>query len=605
MGYVLLWIENLAVSLLLVATVIASISRLRPDHMPWLPRSVKGLVSILLALALLTVYTGLTTLAGWLYFANIAISGQFPALLLLTVAYAGGAVWLLVRGLRYQTGQPNVVGAGWPCGKLAVALLGVIALHMMTFWNLDIAARQQLATLGTEAGAMALSVAPPRLPDRDNAAVVYRQAFEAMGGRYNEYCRDSWRWEKQWETAWEKIWTRRQQSGNINFDLHDPELRRFLKRQSPTLALLREAAAKPGCCFDREYGRPSIAMSLPEVGPLRTGARLLALNAICRAADGDHRGAIEDINAMFLIAEHVGSDPIPVCTLVAIIVDNLATETLQIVLASGHVSVEDLAMLKISNSLSYRTLLRRDIRMDEAFGLATFDQVGGNPLKLMLCFGGSNNWTRFRSWCFAPIYRIFLLSDDLAAKDWLTRELNNIAKASGPYDQIRRATQTYDSHLRNEPGEVLANVLVPWLASLSQPVKERELYPSEEEKYDQHSRNRPNGILATALMPVMTSFVTAMVEGEARRDIARLGTVLYRYHARNGRFPEKLHDLAPDFIPVVPLDPFDGKPMRLKRTKDKLIVYSVGPDLADNGGTPFDQKEQTGDIAFELPDRTP
>ena len=55
----------------------------------------------------------------------------------------------------------------------------------------------------------------------------------------------------------------------------------------------------------------------------------------------------------------------------------------------------------------------------------------------------------------------------------------------------------------------------------------------------------------------------------------------------------------------MPLDPFDGKPMRMKRTKHGLIVYSIGPDMVDNGGVPVDHQKQTGDIAFELSDGKP
>ena len=34
----------------------------------------------------------------------------------------------------------------------------------------------------------------------------------------------------------------------------------------------------------------------------------------------------------------------------------------------------------------------------------------------------------------------------------------------------------------------------------------------------------------------------------------------------------------------MPLDPYDGKPLRYRRVADGVIVYSVGPDGSDNGG---------------------
>ena len=52
----------------------------------------------------------------------------------------------------------------------------------------------------------------------------------------------------------------------------------------------------------------------------------------------------------------------------------------------------------------------------------------------------------------------------------------------------------------------------------------------------------------------------------------------------NGRLPDSLKDLVPGFLPTVPLDPFDEKPLRYKKSAQGYIVYSIGPDLVDDGG---------------------
>ncbi len=162
-------------------------------------------------------------------------------LLALTLSFAAGTVWLLVKGLRSAgvEGQPAAApvaaAASWPRGKLAIALLAAVALYCMTWWNLDLAARQQLAALRVEAGARALSVAPPRLPDRDNAAFVYQQAFAAMGreSKDDDSAPGAWLWDDAWRKAWEEKWTTWEPKGTVAFDVHDPELRRFLARQRP------------------------------------------------------------------------------------------------------------------------------------------------------------------------------------------------------------------------------------------------------------------------------------------------------------------------------------------------------------------------------------
>ena len=138
--------------------------------------------------------------------------------------------------------------------------------------------------------------------------------------------------------------------------------------------MLRQAAAKPGCSFDRDYGRPSIMMMLPELSPMRDAARLLALEALARASDKDYRGSIDDINAMMRMAEHRGTDPIFVSGLVAISIEGLAIDTLEHVLASGRLAPETWRQSGFRRSL-YRAMLKRDFHMEEAFAWPTFDDI--------------------------------------------------------------------------------------------------------------------------------------------------------------------------------------------------------------------------------------
>jgi hypothetical protein len=57
-----------------------------------------------------------------------------------------------------------------------------------------------------------------------------------------------------------------------------------------------------------------------------------------------------------------------------------------------------------------------------------------------------------------------------------------------------------------------------------------------------------------------------------------------RYRLAHGRWPESLTDLVPLFLERVPVDPYDGAPLRLGRFPEGVILYSVGEDGQDNGG---------------------
>jgi hypothetical protein len=59
---------------------------------------------------------------------------------------------------------------------------------------------------------------------------------------------------------------------------------------------------------------------------------------------------------------------------------------------------------------------------------------------------------------------------------------------------------------------------------------------------------------------------------------------------------------VPDLLRAVPTDPFDGRPLRYRRDPEGAVVYSVGPDGKDNGGSLADlNRDKDGtDVGFRL-----
>jgi hypothetical protein len=70
------------------------------------------------------------------------------------------------------------------------------------------------------------------------------------------------------------------------------------------------------------------------------------------------------------------------------------------------------------------------------------------------------------------------------------------------------------------------------------------------------------------------------------------------YKRRHGYYPEKLEDLIPEIFQQLPLDPFTGKNFIYKKKDGKIIIYSVGRNLKDDGGI-FDLKVEKDDIVWK------
>lgn len=89
----------------------------------------------------------------------------------------------------------------------------------------------------------------------------------------------------------------------------------------------------------------------------------------------------------------------------------------------------------------------------------------------------------------------------------------------------------------------------------------------------------------------------------AKRTLRLAAVAVAAFVAENHRLPVRWEEVCPKCLPAAPLDPFVNQQMLLKRTGDTLLVYSVGPDLKDNGGVPLKpgSSQATGDIVIEIP----
>jgi hypothetical protein len=540
MGYILFWVEDLAVLLLAVALVIACVGRLRR---PWLRHGLWAIAFFVLFLPLAWL-----TLSMWMMVfqhQTWAIK-WFVGMLALTISFLVGSLWLRIAGLRRVADAPAPTVAGvWPRGKLAACLAIAVALHLMTLWNLDLAARQQLETLRVEAGQLSQSVAPPPLTDRDNAAPLYEQAAEAMGPK------------DKWPKAFaEWIDPARPRDAGSQPPL-SPALRRVVHDWRSVLVLAHEAASKPGYYVDREYFRPAIDIQLSDLERMGYVANLLTLDGHEKVASGDVRGAIEDITTQLAMARHVAGEPFVVAVLLSAGLEGNALDALQKLLKQRAVPVADLAAVRIQTASSYRKLTARALRTEEALMLAAIFEIGEGRLCATLHEPEDHP---LLDAIFAPIYRVFLLPGEVETSRLLWRQMREAAKS--PYREGKPIWQRCEAETRSS-----------------------------------------GGIVLNEFMFAASNCATAVSQGDARRQTARLGVAAYLYREKSGHWPEKLADLVPEFIPSLPPDPFDGKPIRLKRTAHGMVVYSVGPDLVDNGGTPIDWKTQKGDIVFELADR--
>lgn len=72
------------------------------------------------------------------------------------------------------------------------------------------------------------------------------------------------------------------------------------------------------------------------------------------------------------------------------------------------------------------------------------------------------------------------------------------------------------------------------------------------------------------------------LETAARESLLRAGIACERYRLKHGVWPKTLDALVPEYLPASPCDPYDGKPLRLEVTGDRLVLRSIGQSRPEN-----------------------
>ncbi len=105
--------------------------------------------------------------------------------------------------------------------------------------------------------------------------------------------------------------------------------------------------------------------------------------------------------------------------------------------------------------------------------------------------------------------------------------------------------------------------------------------------------------ITRTMTPSVGEFADALCRGKAQRDVARCAIAIERYRRLHGELPQTLDAVAPEFLPNVPADPFDGAPLRYLRTASDCKIYSVGQDRIDQQGAEGEPGEPL-DVVFQL-----
>lgn len=120
---------------------------------------------------------------------------------------------------------------------------------------------------------------------------------------------------------------------------------------------------------------------------------------------------------------------------------------------------------------------------------------------------------------------------------------------------------------------------------------------------NQLDRAVKSSILAKLLLPATNQFDIAVLRFRGRQAALEVLFAAQAYRRDHGEFPESLHQLVPQYLEAVPLDPCDPHGGRLRYRRDAAttaVVWSVGDDGADHEGDVESETGRPADVGFTL-----
>lgn len=95
----------------------------------------------------------------------------------------------------------------------------------------------------------------------------------------------------------------------------------------------------------------------------------------------------------------------------------------------------------------------------------------------------------------------------------------------------------------------------------------------------------PYRVLAGVMFPAMSKAVRKYAEGQTEVDQMRIACALEQFRAQHGKLPAELNELSPKFLTTLPHDPLNGNDYKYRVEGDEYVIYGVGANTVDDGGT--------------------
>jgi hypothetical protein len=402
---------------------------------------------------------------------------------------------------------------------------------------------------------MELEADRPDIPDQENSA-LHINAIRRMAGAFCVGMAPNY----------EQIFEKLPPATQLNVQQSELIRGRLATIPGP-LAEARKLKDMPRGRFPITYSDDFIGTLLPDHQRSRNVVEWLQHDAFLLAQDEKGDQAVESCQAIFNAGRAMDGELLVISHLIRVALQQVSVITLERVLAQGQASEERLRAMQ--------ALLEEDLRGDGWLSAIRGERAGMHHLFDNIRTGKVQT----------PSFRSMGLGGGGGVESITFWFIDTFPSTLLKY---------YPEYLRHMSRCVDISKL---------PIHER---TAKMQEWEADCKNTKNPVIK--LLGLASSKVSqAECRNQAMLRSAMVALACERYRLkqkdRDNAWPASLDVLVKEkLLAAIPADPMDGKPIRYRRTKEGIVVYSIGLDMTDNQGNidPERVHEPGVDIGFRL-----
>lgn len=406
-------------------------------------------------------------------------------------------------------------------------------------------------------------VIPPEVPDTENAALLYESAIlllkaqPAPDGNLLEYLGEGRQAVNDMEMSAAPEGNLLEYLGGLSDkfikESLDPdklaELQKLIEQDavSQALSVIEDGTQRRSCRFDHDYNA-GFNMLMPNLSGMRNIIRITGIKSCLEAEAGRSDTAWQFAQTQLRLADALRNEPILISFLVRLASIRTSCETIQRICKTASPNIEQ-----------YRNI--ESLLLDYEDRTPLILAIDGERL---LC----------GEWAF-----------NLMKKGSFGELSTGIGSVSDFGEMLMRLNSAFKPLSLADHAAYL-RIMDEYTRFVQQPYSPNESSAMDRKAEQMQSRLH---IVTSMLVPAIGRVNERYWELIAQMRITRTGLALLQEKMAQGAFPETLERLKLKNLD----DPFYTKPINYKTQGQGFILYSVGPDQKDNGGSPKEKKQET------------